>query len=93
MSLSSIVSLDGTKRIGLIAGNGKFPLMFAREAKRQGIEVIVIAVKKDTSRWITPLVKKVYWLTLKDYGNILKNVYYFNIMKNTVILKIVFMGF
>ncbi|MFH0877023.1 MAG: UDP-2,3-diacylglucosamine diphosphatase LpxI [Candidatus Omnitrophota bacterium] len=60
--------LDGIKKIGLIAGNGRFPLLFAEAARRQGLEVVAIAVKKDTSPNITRFVKKVYWLTLKEYA-------------------------
>jgi UDP-2,3-diacylglucosamine hydrolase len=86
MSLSSITTLDGTKKIGLIAGNGKFPLMFAHAARRQGVEVVAIAVKKDTSRQITPLVKKVYWLTLKDYGKM------YGILKSEGITKAIMAG-
>lgn len=59
---------SGIKRIGLIAGNGKFPLMFARAAARHGLDVIAVAIKNDTSRLIIPLVKKTYWLTLKEYS-------------------------
>ena len=31
-------------RIALIAGSGKFPILLARAAKANGIEVIVIAI-------------------------------------------------
>ena len=41
--------LNGLKKIGLIAGNGKFPLLFARAALRRDLEVVAIAIKKDTS--------------------------------------------
>lgn len=37
------------RRIGLIAGNGFFPIAFAREARRQGFYVITAGVKGDTS--------------------------------------------
>lgn len=63
----SLSKLNGTKKIGLIAGNGQFPLLFARAAAKHGLEVVAIAIKRDTSFLISPLVKKVYWLELKDY--------------------------
>jgi len=34
-----------TKRIGLLAGSGQFPIMFARAARREGIEVCGIGVE------------------------------------------------
>lgn len=37
------------KRLGLIAGNGKFPILFAQKAKSQDIKVITVGVKGDTS--------------------------------------------
>ncbi len=78
--------LNGVKKIGLIAGNGKFPLMFARAAVDRGLEVVAVAIKKDTSPWIVPLVKKVYWLSLKDYGRM------FDIFKAEGIAKVIMAG-
>lgn len=37
------------KRLGLIAGNGKFPFLLAREAKAQGYQVIAAGIQGDTS--------------------------------------------
>jgi len=37
------------KRLGLIAGNGKFPILFAQKAKSQYFKVIAAGVKGDTS--------------------------------------------
>lgn len=82
----SLTKLNGIKKIGLIAGNGKFPLLFAKAASRYGIEVVAIAIKKDTSRLIIPLVKKVYWLSLKEYGKL------FGIFKNEGIQKVIMAG-
>jgi DUF1009 family protein len=82
----SLSKLDGIKKIGLIAGNGKFPILFARAAARHGLEVVTIAIKRDTSRWITPLVKKVYWLSLKDYATM------FDIFKKEGIQKVIMAG-
>ncbi len=49
-------------KIGLIAGNGKFPIIFAKEAKKQGIEVVVIAIKEEASKDLEKYVAKIYWL-------------------------------
>jgi len=78
--------LDGVKKIGLIAGNGKFPLMFARAAADHGLDVVAVAIKKDASRWIIPLVKKVYWVSLEDYGRM------FDIFRNEGIEKVIMAG-
>lgn len=78
--------LRGIKKIGLIAGNGKFPLLFAKAASRNGIDVIAVAIKNDTSPWITPLVKKVHWLTLKEYSKM------FDIFQAEGISKVIMAG-
>ncbi|MBU0467835.1 MAG: UDP-2,3-diacylglucosamine diphosphatase LpxI [Candidatus Omnitrophica bacterium] len=38
-----------TKILGLIAGNGKFPILFAQKAKSQNYKVIAAGIKGDTS--------------------------------------------
>ncbi|HEX2929553.1 MAG TPA: DUF1009 domain-containing protein, partial [Candidatus Binatia bacterium] len=46
MPLPSFVTT--VKKLGLIAGNGKFPLIFAEEAKREGYFVSVVAHRGET---------------------------------------------
>ena len=58
------------EKIGLIAGNRKFPLLFCEAAKRKGYSVIAIAIKGDTSAKIKNLADKVYWLKLSDFERI-----------------------
>jgi hypothetical protein len=81
-----LTPLNGIKKIGLIAGNGNFPLMFARAARQRGLEVIAIAVKKDTSRLLPALVKKTHWLTLNDFARM------FEIFKEEEIKKVLMAG-
>lgn len=77
---------DGAKKIGLIAGNGRFPLLFAQAARRNGLEVVAIAIKQDTSRLIATLAQKTYWLSLKDYARM------FDIFKSEGIQKVIMAG-
>jgi len=49
-------------RIGLIAGNGKFPIIFAKEARKKDIEVIGIAIKEEASKDLEKYVAKIHWL-------------------------------
>ncbi|MDP8266317.1 MAG: UDP-2,3-diacylglucosamine diphosphatase LpxI [Candidatus Aceula meridiana] len=52
-----------SKRIlGLIAGNGKFPFLFAREAKKQGFKVVTIGIKGDTSFLLKSFVDEMSWV-------------------------------
>ncbi len=51
-------------RIALITGSGKFPLLLARAAKTNGIEVIAIAITSAADREIERIADKVYWVNI-----------------------------
>jgi len=40
------------KLLGLIAGNGKFPIAFAKEAKAKNYKVIAAGIEGDTSLFL-----------------------------------------
>lgn len=50
------------KQLGLIAGNGKFPLLFAREARSRGYRVVAVGVRKDTLRTLKFFVDQFSWV-------------------------------
>jgi DUF1009 family protein len=58
------------KKIGLIAGNRKFPILFAREARKQGFSVVAAAIKKDTSCRLRYFVDKIFWVGLGDFSRL-----------------------
>lgn len=58
-------------KIGLIAGNGKLPLFFAKNAKAKNITVIACAIEDETDKDIAGLVDKVVWLRLGQLGRLL----------------------
>lgn len=60
------------RKIGLIAGNGKFPLIFAQEAKRVGTEVVALAIKKETSPSLENLVDRIHWVNVGQLGNLIE---------------------
>ncbi|MBF0385616.1 MAG: UDP-2,3-diacylglucosamine diphosphatase LpxI [Candidatus Omnitrophica bacterium] len=49
------------KLLGLIAGNGKFPLLFSYKAKQNHYKVIAAAIKGDTSFFLRFSVDKLAW--------------------------------
>lgn len=49
------------KRIALLAGNGKLPIIFANEARKKGASVIALAIKGLTSPELENCVDKIYW--------------------------------
>ncbi|MCX5710738.1 MAG: UDP-2,3-diacylglucosamine diphosphatase LpxI [Candidatus Omnitrophica bacterium] len=74
------------ERLGLIAGNRKFPLIFAEGARRKGYAVVAIAIKKDTSPELKNLVDKIYWLGLSDFSSM------FEIFKKEGVKNVVMAG-
>jgi len=56
------------EKIGLIAGNRKFPLLFCEGAKKKNLFIVAIAIKGETSFKINKLVDKTYWLKLSEFN-------------------------
>ena len=52
---------EQTRQIGLIAGNGRLPFLFARAAARQNKKVVAAAVKGDTSYFLRFYVDEIAW--------------------------------
>jgi DUF1009 family protein len=59
--------MDDTK-IGLIAGGGSFPLLFAAEAKKAGREVFIVALNGITPKEIEQYAAEVGWFRLGNVG-------------------------
>jgi DUF1009 family protein len=50
--------------LGLIAGNGRFPLLALEAAQRAGLEVVAIGIKEEASKEIEPLAARCHWISL-----------------------------
>ena len=60
------------ERIGLIAGNGRFPLLFAREARRRGIQVTAVAHLGETVEELSSEVDEITWVRVGQLGKLLR---------------------
>lgn len=60
------------KKIGLIAGNGRFPIIFAENAKKIGLQVIAVAHIGETISDISRLADKIFWIRVGELGKIIK---------------------
>jgi hypothetical protein len=49
-------------RIGLVAGNGRFPILFAESARRQGFEVVAVGHRGETSEGLAQVVSSLTWV-------------------------------
>jgi len=60
------------ERIGLIAGNGKFPFLVLDAARAQGYAVIVAAIKEETFPEIESRGAPVHWLSLGELSKLIE---------------------
>jgi len=52
-----------TESLGIIAGNRSLPLLFAKEARRQGVKrLVAVAFEGETDPALAPLVDEIVWL-------------------------------
>jgi hypothetical protein len=60
------------ERIGLIAGNGRLPLLFARAAREKGLEVVAVAHRGETDPALASEVARLTWVRVGQVGRIQK---------------------
>ena len=61
------------QRIGLIAGNGRFPFLVLDAARSQGMEVVVAAIREEASPDIEQRgAAAVYWLSLGELSKLVE---------------------
>jgi DUF1009 family protein len=60
------------ERLGLIAGNGRFPFLVLNAARAQGLEVVVAAIKEEASQEIESCGSaSVHWLSLGELSKLI----------------------
>jgi len=50
--------------LGMIAGNGRFPVLALEAARKAGMEVVAIAIKEEASPEVEKLAARYYWISL-----------------------------
>jgi DUF1009 family protein len=60
-----------TDKIGIIAGGGQFPLLFAKAAQSQGLKVYAAAHQGETDEALADHVERLQWVKLGQLGKIL----------------------
>ena len=63
---------ENNTKIGLIAGNGKFPVAFARAAKEKGIRVIAVAHEGETLPELAEWVDAIFWIKVGQLGKLIR---------------------
>ncbi len=59
-------------KIGLIAGGGQFPILFAKKAALNGYSVISVGFHSETDNALEPLVEDFKWLYLGQINKLIK---------------------
>jgi hypothetical protein len=70
--IDTLGKMQTSAKLGLIAGNGSFPLLLLDAALAQGTQVVVAAIKEETS----PLIENrgasaVHWMSLGELGKLI----------------------
>ncbi len=58
-------------RYGLIAGNGRFPILALEEARKLGHEVVVIAIEQEAWPDVEALAARCHWISIGQLGKLI----------------------
>jgi DUF1009 family protein len=61
-----------SRRVGLIAGSGQFPLLFSKKARAKGYQVYAVAHIRETDADLENLVDGIEWLHLGQVGKLIR---------------------
>jgi hypothetical protein len=67
------------RRYGLVAGNGRFPMLALEAARALGDEVIAIGIEGEAARDIEPLAARAYWITIAQLSRLIEILHQENI--------------
>jgi DUF1009 family protein len=73
-------------RYGLIAGNGRFPILALESARQLGMEITVIAIQEEASKEVESLAGRCHWISLGQLGKLIE------ICKNERITEVMMCG-
>jgi UDP-2,3-diacylglucosamine hydrolase len=59
-------------RYGLIAGNGRFPVLALESARSLGYQVVVIAIQEEASKEVEALAARCYWISLGQLSKLIE---------------------
>jgi hypothetical protein len=59
-------------KYGLIAGNGRFPILALEEARRQGHEVVVVALRQEAAPEVEAAAWRCHWISIGELGKLIK---------------------
>lgn len=64
--------VGGGERLGLIAGNGRFPIIFADNARKLGYQVSAVAHEGETDPDLASHVDRIHWIKIGQLNKLIK---------------------
>ncbi len=58
--------------IGLLAGSGRFPILFAEKARQLGLPVVCVGIHEEAPAELVPLVDRFYWAGITRLGRMIR---------------------
>ncbi|MBI1832586.1 MAG: LpxI family protein [Planctomycetes bacterium] len=58
--------------IGLLAGWGRFPILFAQKARQLGLPVVCVGISDEASPELEPIVDRFYWAGMAKLGRMIR---------------------
>ena len=71
-TVASLPQVSDGERIGLIAGNGRFPIIFADNARKLGYHVSAVAHEGETEPELASHVDRIHWIKIGQVGKLIK---------------------
>ena len=59
-------------RYGMIAGNGRFPLLALESARQLGLDVTVIAIQEEAARELELTASRIHWISLGQLSKLIE---------------------
>lgn len=60
------------KKIGLIAGSGEFPCVFAEQAKAKGLNIVAVAFREEPNLNLVKIVHKIKWVSVGQLDKLIQ---------------------
>jgi UDP-2,3-diacylglucosamine hydrolase len=69
--MTPIPQISGGERLGLIAGNGRFPIIFADNARKLGYHVSAVAHEGETDPELANHVDRIHWIKIGQLNKLI----------------------
>lgn len=77
---------EGNSKIGLIAGEGPFPLILAEELKARNFQIVALTFSKSQAKSLQPLVDRIYQIYIGQLEKLIE------IFKKEKVVDLIFLG-